>query len=1621
MAIDPYDPWDDPSTVPAPGVYDYRRTGAGYSFTPQSAQNVGLAGAAYPWMSPGVAAAMAQGGLGAAPEIADASLQASLQEQPVATMSKRRVRETRRQVRRAKYVINDDVSTLREYGNDQWSPATPGQQDWLKAYGVYGTGKGKEQDRARALEIADQLEAAAQNGDDRTLMRLGKQLRKLADGTANADSGGFGDFLLSPVVGAMEAAAPVARGIKAANEWGSEQVGNPEMPIPGTKTAVRNVAIAAQAPADLFNASIRDFAYDISQSPGTLGVGAENNSAGPGENLKNLLSQTYAYQAWANGKATGDGLLPSYDPKIDGKESAAAAAGKAARTLYPEIVIDDHAWTPGRQLADLVVDPDSTAYSILSGLVDGAIALKADPTNALLDTVASARAAPRLAATAEGADALKAAGALKGYRQQVNTTTARSWLLNEGMSVVRAFKGNTDPLVSWKAFPEIPLSVHKKLAALPTTAPDSAYVSELYKLLGTDIRQPLNTNRIVGGRFLLGSKSKMWATLPPNFIDLTDPDEALKGLEAAGRHINAPQATVENLQRMVINSAGTPAQNEAIARATMGMYEEAFVNAGMSRNWAKNATRLVQDRLADARTYDIDENGIAAHFPFVQVDGKGVPIPDPALVTEMRNSAFELPDARTAKRIVSGLGEFLNYDPGDLTALGRMDTSEAFKAMESSIDVMDKAMGVWKQLVLMRPAWGLRVIAEEQLRMAASGSASLFRSPLSAVAWVLGNPADADVAQRVKNVAAGTGAVIGGVYGAQQDGLEGAVLGAAAGGAGAYALAGMNAQKIQEAFSRAKIKYGRGISGIGGSSFYDPNSFDEYMQSQYGGFRNLEPSNAAKLRTHLFGSVYNTDAKAPQAYAEELVRVGSDPVVKAILTENDLAKVKDSFWNGDLAAHRQFLSEAPDRPGAVRQWREMKNDRLLSDQYIDYVAGRIERVTNRNPAFVDVMKTGIWNNTPIAYRFKNGGVVVNDDLLKDATWVDAVNQQAPNRIRAEHTLTRSDAEKKVSLSRVRGALDTLFDALMPRPSNYLSRSPEFRQKYWQRVEELFPEMGVKAREQVLKDAERANLGKDALARFETMHSAASPKVVLTAKKADTIAKRFALDETKNLLYDLSEKSQFFDATRLIFPFGEAWKEIITRWATLLAEHPNYIRRAQQGIQAARQMKVDEITGLPDPGGIGMFHKDLTTGEESFIYPMTGLISDKLIGVPIPLVGSVKGLNLIGSGLPGIGPVVQFPLAAILPDSPKYDTVRELLFPYGEPQGGSPTDIAAETLLPAWMKKINQAFSSPNMERLQGNVVAAVMQYKLSTGEYEVNGPNAQDEIKRLFTDSKKSATQFMVIRGLAQSLAPTAPTPQFLVKQGPNLVIATKIAQDYRKRAEKVGWDNAFEWLLETYGTDTALLIAQARSEAQIPGLNSKTDQLAWERRNPDLVTRYPDVWTMFAPNTGEFDIGAYSQEFDRDQRAGLTPIQIVKKANDRLARHIYNRQRDALEADGKMTAAEETQLKAFREQLLSDFPGYDPYTFQNKTPVYIAQLKDAISDPSLSRTPAGSAISKYFAAREAAEKEAAAKKVALFGTSAKGKQIRDRLFAFGDSLRLQVPDFGTAWNEVFVYEFKDR
>ena len=52
---------------------------------------------------------------------------------------------------------------------------------------------------------------------------------------------------------------------------------------------------------------------------------------------------------------------------------------------------------------------------------------------------------------------------------------------------------------------------------------------------------------------------------------------------------------------------------------------------------------------------------------------------------------------------------------------------------------------------------------------------------------------------------------------------------------------------------------------------------------------------------------------------------------------------------------------------------------------------------------------------------------------------------------------------------------------------------------------------------------------------------------------DEMAKAVALQDVQELLYDLNKRSQFSEATALMFPFAEVHKEIVSTWSRLLRE------------------------------------------------------------------------------------------------------------------------------------------------------------------------------------------------------------------------------------------------------------------------------------------------------------------------------------------------------------------------------------------------------------------------------------------------------------------------------------
>ena len=195
---------------------------------------------------------------------------------------------------------------------------------------------------------------------------------------------------------------------------------------------------------------------------------------------------------------------------------------------------------------------------------------------------------------------------------------------------------------------------------------------------------------------------------------------------------------------------------------------------------------------------------------------------------------------------------------------------------------------------------------------------------------------------------------------------------------------------------------------------------------------------------------------------------------------------------------------------------------------------------------------------------------------------------------------------------------------MTAPTNKLSRSPVFKQAYWNKVASLIKSSDAQVKAGVIARAKKANVDSKLIKQMEKTVPAKWEDAIFTSKRnvdvgyvnykevfdsVDEVAKAHALSETKKLLYDLSERTRVWEATRLIFPFGEAFQEIITTWARLLKDNPAPVRRFQLMVEKGRETNPFDLENTDR----GFFYQDPTTGEEMFSWGVWGGLASKFMG------------------------------------------------------------------------------------------------------------------------------------------------------------------------------------------------------------------------------------------------------------------------------------------------------------------------------------------------------------------------------------------------------------------------
>lgn len=1187
--------------------------------------------------------------------------------------------------------------------------------------------------------------------------------------------------------------------------------------------------------------------------------------------------------------------------------------------------------TIGRALASAVVEPGSKPFSILSGLVDMGVAIEADPANLALGGLGKLNQGRRVFRA--GDDAMEAAGGLRGLRRMVSGPTADAWLDGtQGSRVVEAIAAETSPSAIWRASRG---NLEPQLAAQLADVSDPAEVRDVLRpLLGTEIRTTDQVWRDPRG--LLGiprpkpSTSRLLAQVPGRRIDTFDLGDAMTQVERWGRNAKMDDELLTGyLDRLARTGGSRPGILKVVQDVmseTGGILEKAGVSDPVVRS---RLTRMFADSHEDARKFFVDEIGNdVPTWTKVLSNGEMVEVGGPQLLIEAVGRYIPLPDYKPVRRLTSTMPHLLSrtYSNGE----GELRAFSNF--------IMNAQEKVWKPMTLLRAAWPVRQVGEEQFRMAAAGRDSMFRSPISYIAYVIGRKGDTDLL---------------------------------------------------------------------GSALEEADQFKRAMIRGFGGFLDDAPN---RVRTHvptLYRKSVHEQEQFVDAWAGELAQLYTDPIARKLANSPDL----DEMLEWLKGPGRNFVDELV----------SMGHPELLTDvgarHYLQKLAQRIDVKTGGNQELINLIKTGkLGGETALdvdGMRFARGFKQRLTSYLDDAP--DAVKGQEFVSVAGKGQQSRF--------------VDYMFQQLGARPTNYLSRSPTFKQAYWQRVFELGPRLSKEDAARLVEH--RIEDGTKLPGRVRNLVGVAGKPTgePLTLGEIDELAKDFALEQTKHLLYDLSERSQFFDAMRLVFPFGEAWKEVVTRWTGLIKQNPKVVRRAQQVIQGARGEDLGEVVGAPE--GEGFFFTN-EFGQEVFVYPGSAFLTEKLTalgdgpGVPIPLTGTVQGLNFLSNVMPGIGPVVQVPAAWFMSGKPAMRDIYKFVLPFGSPVEDSDSGALTQVLnyAPGWLRKMYQAARGGGFDeesdRIYNNTVMEVATYLHSTGAYDTSTPAGQ---QKLLEDARTKARMFYFIRGSVQFGAPSAPAPEWLtqVKDGSLVRMVALRDEYYRMLADDP--DTASERFLDKWGPDVALVMTPKSRSVGGSALPATTDFADWLARHQDLKRDFPNTYQMFGPQDTDgkhFDYSVYTSQFATGDRVALSPEDWLRISNDTLGRMQMEKARRVIGA--RPNERQRALLRELEDAVRREYPGYGDFSGvpgRADTDTLIDELTRIADVGSVKSTDLGKALNSYLQARAAAQARAEAEGLASFKTAKSMRPMRDLLRELAGALTRETPAFANIWR-VFERELAD-
>lgn len=1144
-------------------------------------------------------------------------------------------------------------------------------------------------------------------------------------------------------------------------------------------------------------------------------------------------------------------------------------------------------------------------------------------------------------------------GLIKGsFLRHVHGPTAEAWLTgSEGRRVVDRIANETSAMVIDRATGN---RLHPaEIRALRDAATSDQVAQVLKPMLGRSFRTTKDVWNDLGDSLPLVrtmSDTRALSDVPGASIDMADPRSAIDETVAWLRSAHVDDETTAHFVDRLVEAQNYDETFQVVEDAmthTDGVLARAGVGSASQR---AELVRVYRKEAAEAQAGFLAEVTAQGQlFDDIDVGGVIHPVGSPHQWTEHANRFIYLPDFRAVRRLTSSMPNLAWNAEGQLR-----------KAPEMLLALQED---IWKPFTLLRGAWPIRVIGEEQLRMAASGKVSMFSDPLSYIAWATSRKSDA----------------------------------------------------LGDPFQHA----------------------DEFVSSQTqrtNGFLNERPG---RVRTSPQKPLARADDGFDDSWAGALVELHLDPVTRKLAESDSIDEVEEWLLNGEGRAHfDRMVTEHPEafqnvnriaQPQANGEIGLRTNTRVGTEpvrQYLENAAAWNDYLTGGNADLLDAVATGRLGRHSL---LNPDGVTMNSWFTRSVkrSYADA----APESVMSSGLVAEGGPRSAV--------VERAFSWLMGKPTNYLSRSPVFRQHYWQRMEELIGYGTEEAKDALLAQAKSTSrrlggerLGiditeapKEAIKRMEMVPAVGR----LNLGEMDMYAKADALAETRRLLYDLSKKSQVADSMRLVSPFAEAWREVVTRWASLAnplkPSGLKNIRRAAQVLQGARGADFGEVMGAPtdlEGNQKGFFWKD-EFGEEVFIYPgsqwLTGTVTDA-IGpkVPVPLLGTTQGLSMFGQVIPGVGPAAAIPVSWLLADEPGFRRdLREVILPFGAPgDTGGAVVTQMLTYAPSWMKRGAQAILGGGYDadtnRLYANTVMSTANYLYSTGKYDTSSRQGQSQ---LLADARSAARTLTAVRAFAAFGAPSAPQLDFLVKADEKLLRFAWLRDDYYRLLDEKGFEGADEAFLDRWGDGVGLTM-QAMTREVTGGIEPTREFDDWAQSHGSLRTDFPAIWAFFGPTGGDFDYNVYTRQIRQGHREALTPEEWLMLGMNHLGQMMQDSLLQQLGPEDQWTDEDRDFKREIEARIRDEYPGYNDFTGLEQRAdrdEIFAQIDEAVQDDRIAETETGQGLRLYWLAREKVLDYA--KEQGYQGIDRADDLEEDRvwLYTIGSAIAQEYPNFAPLWD----------